>query len=239
MSGINMDEDTKETITYYRTSDGVNHNQVSSSLDMDLEENKKEYCNVSSTISKDLSQNTQFRVISLSNPFPARDGTTRLPGENWINRSENNAYYYIQNNRNVNGEEIYNKKPLYKIKLDAKTMVKIREYNKKHSYSDYKITCENGTGRMCLSSFLRDTAYIKNLEGTCKTINPKEITNLNREIIEFENSGCNLSTQCMIMRQQTVNRLDLNGDGYVKSDDLLENTADFYTCADKSPKSGG
>lgn len=239
MSGINMDEDTKETITYYRTSDGVNHNQVSSSLDMDLEENKKEYCNVSSTISKDLSQNTQFRVISLSNPFPARDGTTRLPGENWINRSENNAYYYIQNNRNVNGEEIYNKKPLYKIKLDAKTMVKIREYNKKHSYSDYKITCENGTGRMCLSSFLRDTKYIEKLEGTCKTINPKEITELNRKILDFEKTGCNLSTQCMVMRQQAVKELDLNGDGYVKSDDLLKNTADFYTCADKSPKSGG
>lgn len=239
MSGINMDEDTKETITYYRTSDGVNHNQVSGSLDLDLEENKKEYCNVSSTVSKDLSKNTQFRVISLSNPFPARDGATRLPGENWINRTENNAYYYIQNNRNVNGEEVYNKKPLYIIKLDAKTMLKIREYNKKHSYSDNKITCEAGTGRMCLSSFLRDTNYIPNLEGTCKTINPKEITEFNRKILDFEKTGCNLSTQCMNMRQQAVKELDLNKDGYVTSDDLLNNTTDFYTCADKSPKSGG
>ena len=118
-------------------------------------------------------------------------------------------------------------------------MVKIREYNKKHSYSDYKITCENGTGRMCLSSFLRDTKYIEKLEGTCKTINPKEITELNRKILDFEKTGCNLSTQCMVMRQQAVKELDLNGDGYVKSDDLLKNTADFYTCADKSPKSGG
>lgn len=239
-SGMIMDKDTKDTMTYYRTTDGTNHNKVSDLLYLDLEENKKDSCNVTTYASGiDYSQNVQFRVISLSNPFPARDGTTRLPGENWINRSENNAYYYIQNNRNVNGEEVYNKEPLYKIKLDAKAMIKIREYNKTHSYSDNDITCESGTGRMCISSFLRNTTYISNLEGTCKTINAKEITALNKEILEFEATGCNEVQGCMEYRAQTVKKLDLNKDGYVRSDDLLKNTADFYTCADKSPKSGG
>ncbi len=185
----------------------------------------------------------QFRVISLTNPFPARDGTSRLPGNNWLNDNENNVYTYIQNNRNVKSENkdasteaIYQKEPLYTITLTPSTMVKIREYNKSHTYSDFDMTCENGTGRMCIDNFIRDNKYLPSIEGTCSSINAKEITNINNRIIEFEKSGCNNYAQCMTMKQSIVNELDFNKDNYVTSDDLLN--ADFYTCADKTALSG-
>lgn len=144
---------------------------------------------------------TKFRVISLSNPFPGRDGSSRMPGTNWITQNENNVYEYIQNNRNIqNGksdpvspENIYTEKePLYTVTLDATSMIKIREYNKRHSYSEPDIVCENGTGRKCISYFLRNDEYIKVLDGTCGA--------------------------------EEVNWQD---------------TSKFYTCADKTEKSGG
>ena len=90
---------------------------------------------------------------------------------------------------------------------------------------------------MCISNFLRNTKYINNLEGTCSSITQKEITNINKKIIDFENSGCNQISQCMSYRKKDIEELDANKDGYVTSDDLLN--ADFYTCADKTSKSGG
>ena len=139
-----------------------------------------------------INDGVQFRVISLSNPFPARDGTSRLAGKNWINKEENNVYTYIQNNRNVKEEEVYQQEPLYTVTLDTASMIRIREYNKTHTYSNSDIICEEGTGRMCISGFLRDTThnYIANFGGTCAGVNS-------------------------------------------------ENTSNFYTCADKTAKSGG
>ena len=211
--------------------------KVSDLVSMSLDLNRKKACTVTTTIESGSATNKQFRVISLSNPFPARDGTSRLPGENWLNSSENNVYDYIENNRNVSEEKIYQQEPLYTITLDTQAMVRIREYNKSHNYSQYDITCETGTGRMCISDFLRNTKYINNLEGTCSSITPKEITNINKKIIDFENSGCNQISQCMSYRKKDIEELDANKDGYVTSDDLLN--ADFYTCADKTSKSGG
>ncbi len=180
---------------------------------------------------------TQFRVISLSNPFPGRDGISRMPGENWLSGINNNVYEYIQNNRNVNSEQVYQQEPLYTVTLDITSMIKIREYNKSHSYSDYDIICETGTGRMCKSDFLRDTKYIKQLEGTCANITEKEITKYNNEIDDFKKTGCNISPQCMLNKAETVKKLDTNKDGNVDERDYLN--AEFYTCADKTAKSGG
>lgn len=112
----------------------------------------------------------QFRTISLSNPFPGRDGTSRIPGTNWLSKTNNFVYDYIQNNRNVTAEEVYNKEPLYTVTLDTQSMIKIREYNKNHNYSDYGLVCESGTGRKCRSNFLRNNEYIKKLEGTCSSL---------------------------------------------------------------------
>ena len=134
-----------------------------------------------------LNEGIQFRVISLSNPFPSRDGTSRMPGSNWLNASENNVYEYIQNNRNVNSESVYNEKPLYKVTLDPSTMIKVREYNKNHSYSDNNIICEAGTGKMCISNFLRNE--IKNLEGECSKVDSKNLKEFYKCANKTEKSG--------------------------------------------------
>lgn len=85
----------------------------------------------------------KFRVISLENPFPGRDGTSRMPAKNWF-YNENYVYDYIMNNRGIKSimhdadaspESMYsNVEPMYKIILTPSTMLKIREYNKKYSY---------------------------------------------------------------------------------------------------------
>ena len=214
----------------------------------------------------------KFRVISLSNPFPARDGTSRMAGSNWINKTENNVYDYIQNNRNVQDgqtekvspETIYSdKEPMYKITLDATSMIKIREYNKTHSYDDTAVTCEDGTGRMCLSDFLKNGNYINNLEGTCSSLNADklpQITQKNKEIRYYIENNCAVKNQCVeydkatdttnLMKYNCANvikkcsvkdfnttELDTNNDNKIDANDYLN--SNFYTCADKTAKSGG
>ncbi|MGM9849700.1 MAG: hypothetical protein ACI31V_02250 [Bacilli bacterium] len=180
-------------------------------------------------------QSAQFRVISLSNPFPARDGTSRIPGKNWLNSNENNVYDYIQNNRNVNAEEVYNKAPIYTVTLTPTTMIKIREYNKSHTYSNHDITCEKGTGRMCIDKFIRNS-YV-NVQGTCKTIKAEEITQINRDIKEVTRSGCYDYKYCPNLDQTKAKKLDTNKDGIIDRKDYLN--AEFYKCADKTAHSGG
>lgn len=86
----------------------------------------------------------KFREISLDNPFPARDGTSRLPGMNWLN-SNNYVYDYISNNRgiiyehegdkSVSAEAMYDEmEPMYSITLTPSTMMEIRNYNRRFSY---------------------------------------------------------------------------------------------------------
>lgn len=105
---------------------------------------------------KDTKTNINFRVISLDNPFPARDGSSRMPAENWL-YDENNVYNYITTGRGLLGnwhmtdekdsegnpkyeldvdpELIYSRRdPMYTITLTPSTMLKIRNYNKKYSY---------------------------------------------------------------------------------------------------------
>lgn len=178
---------------------------------------------------------TQFRVISLDNPFPGRDGRSRLAGDNWLNDTENNVFNYITLNRNVETEKVYEKQPIYKVTLTPQQMIKIREYNKGRSYSETSITCEEGTGRMCKSSFIRNSKYVK-LKGTCSTINDTEITTTNRNIKDFIDN-CSINSTCVNNNQDLVTKYDTNKDGNVTKEDYL--TADFYTCADKTYKSGG
>lgn len=224
---INSETNINRKGTVYSTESKVNLHIVS--------DNNNE-CKFDATVTN--TDGAQFRVISLSNPFPARDGTSRIPGKNWLNESENNVYEYIQNNRNVNSEHVYQQEPLYTVTLDTKTMIKIREYNKTHTYSDSDITCETGTGRMCIDNFIRND-YI-NLAGVCKDLKSEEmpaITQINKEITNFIINRCAGSTQCMQLNQQDVQKLDNNKDGYVDEKDYLNSK--FYTCADKTAKSGG
>lgn len=226
-----------KTITY---DEDQNRNNtlinIKKSVTLEIEEDNNNSCTFSSKMTNEdvLGEGVQFRVISLHNPFPARDGTSRLAGKNWLNE-KNYVKEYILNNRNTKEEEVYNKEPIYKITLDASTMKKIREYNKNRSYTEIDLTCEEGTGRMCISNFLRNGIF--NLEGTCKTITPSVITKNNIDVYEFASSDCNNFTGCLSMKADIVKALDRNSDGKVTEDDYLN--AEYYTCADKTSLSGG
>lgn len=94
-----------------------------------------------------------YRPISLTNPFPytKNEGSYmyRGLGANW---SKELAETYILNNRNVNDYSVYNLTPLYTITLTPSDIKEIRQYNKKHSYNDFNLTCTDGYN--CLSKFL-------------------------------------------------------------------------------------
>lgn len=217
-----------------------------------------------------------FRIISLSNPFPARDGTSRLPGLNWLN-TENYVYNYITNNRGIqyvgkannsyakitydngnkliNPEEMYNKiEPMYTITLDPSTMMEIRKYNKDRTYSDIDLEC-NDQKRECTSKFLRNSAYIPedNLSGTCSD-------SRNYHIVLEDYSSLTMENMRKYVYGNSNNYYsvyDLNKNGMMDTEDVeilekhlmteeelkaLENkekNTNFYTCANKSYKSGG
>lgn len=131
--------------------------------------------------------NIIYRTISLRNPFPGKNSTAskqtgitnnfslddiygRYPGANW------NSVTLVQNqilkNRGVDGNEVYNKTPLYSFELDPATIKEIRNYNKNASanggagYADFTLNCDVN-GVKCLSSFIRDKAGLTG--GTCSS----------------------------------------------------------------------
>lgn len=117
-----------------------------------------------------------YRPIDLDIPFPGNKytGIQRTPGSNW---SEQSIKDYISENRNAQGQEVYQKEPLYVIDLDSSKIQQIRQYNKKHSYDDFSLACTKGTGRECVSNFLRGNLadFKVNLfrSGTCSGLNVK------------------------------------------------------------------
>ena len=166
-----------DKIIYGNASGRLTEHTINMTLTADSDEQNK--CTFKTTVidTDILGEGLRFRTISLSNPFPGRDGTSRLPGVNWLNE-ENYVYDYIINNRNVKGEEVYNKEPLYKITLTPQTMIEIRKLNKERAYDDFRYICEGETGQKCKSTFLTDLMNKDKLEGTCvyaRSDNPKAI----------------------------------------------------------------
>lgn len=248
-------------------------------------------CHFDFNVSEEKS-NINFRVISLDNPFPARDGSSRMPSENWLYK-ENNVFNYITNNRgirsvvqseNVSPEEIYNKtKPMYTVTLTPSTMLEIRSYNKDYSYySMYstatdlddgnkkmrkadakadKLQC-NENGRECISNFLRNLSdkIYKNtgvypIEGLCF---------LDRtESNSYDGNSFDSVDMTQLYTTMYVTKNTKYSDSYVKYDlnknyradsedyellmNYLKNVNDereqsnskYYTCANKTYKSGG
>lgn len=128
-----------------------------------------------------------YRTISLQNPFPgysalktSRIGLTigmfndtvagRYPGTNW--NGVQTVKSKILNNRNVDGDAVYSKEPLYTIILDGQAIQTIRNYNDsrktKGSYADFNLSCKLNNSSACISNFLRDYNLISS--GTCKNI---------------------------------------------------------------------
>ena len=115
-----------------------------------------------------------YRLIDLSNPFPSKDADSvvtqrdlskgmfndtlkgRYPGSNW------NSTKVVKNrillNRSVDGDKVYNQKPLYEFTLNSSNIKAIRNYNKsqRDSYADFNLNClKDNTA--CVSSFIRSS----------------------------------------------------------------------------------
>lgn len=119
-----------------------------------------------------------YRQIDLNDPFPGKEwkGTdkkvnasnnnqskkNRMPGENW--NSQTTIEAKILNARGAKGYELYNKDPLYIIKLTPETIKKIREYNNDNKYDDFNLQCTTvNKNAACISNFLHKSGTIKNL----------------------------------------------------------------------------
>ena len=196
-----------------------------------------------------------FRTISLENPFPARDGGSRIPGINWLN-DDNNVFQYITNNRgiryaensdDVSPDAIYSSgeiEPMYTVTLDTETMIKIRNYNKENSgYVMPSVKCDS-EGKQCYSGFLREVLG-ENLDGVCvleKSTDEEKI----KSILWKEGPKIEMTVEELsLLTAGFKNRgLDLNKNNVNDSEDIeiINNynlNTPFYTCANKTYKSGG
>ncbi len=108
-----------------------------------------------------------YRPISLTNPFPdIKNGSNeyRVMGSNW---NVSFAESVIKNNRGVNTYEVYNLQPIYTITLTPSDIKKIREYNKKHSFTDFEMECQSN-GYKCSSNFIwNDFSDIVDFSNSC------------------------------------------------------------------------
>ena len=188
----------------------------------------KQLCEFETNVD-DVASNVVFRTIDLKDPFPGRDGTTRMPGKNWINQ-KNNVDEYITNNRGVKDEEVYNLEPLYTITLTPTDMIKIREENKKENngYINNHKNCTNGV--MCESEFLKSIKGKALKGGTCANI---KYTDAN----EYEKTKCAVDNATGVGCSNYQEAYDTNKDYKIDLNDLEK--IQYYSCANKTAASGG
>lgn len=97
--------------------------------------------------------NIIYRPISLTNPFPYSDSSATYRKKLALWSSDYVVKKIITNNREVDTYEVYNLTPMYTITLTPADIKDIRDYNKKHDYSDFTLECKKGL--YCESQFLR------------------------------------------------------------------------------------
>lgn len=114
-----------------------------------------------------------YRVIDPANPFVSQSGGERITGDNWCNNpASGSKYSCLGNSNNKVVDQVINNKinvsesdAMYKVKLDQKTIDKIREYNKNNDYDDFNFTCyDNGA---CTSDFLKGSQLQSAIGGKC------------------------------------------------------------------------
>ena len=240
--------------TIYQTDIAINKNYHLSLTHEDSNGNANDkICSVVSKVdggTTDKLSDIKFRTIALDNPFPARDATSRMPGSNWLG-TNNYIRGYITYNRGVTGEEVYDKEPIYTIKLTPSTMIKIREYNKKHNYGDIELKCSGENNTECMSEFLRDTSIFKSdsVTGSCM-ITSNTYQDITRGITEEQfqqklSTGIHDGVHNTFEQEGTYDsKYDLNNDKRVNKNDALiftyaEKTTPYYTCADKTFENSG
>lgn len=137
--------------------------------------------------------NVIYREIDLARPFPDIDASNRDTGANWCSEDScawNNhvSDTYILNNRGVVGKAVYDLDPMYTFIMTPSDIIKIRRYNDKNKYSEYRgsidgktydFKCVKGTGRGCRSEYLTELMSMldtANYPGTCK--NERGVTDI-------------------------------------------------------------
>lgn len=138
-------------------------------------EKENPYCNNSCYNGDKNSKTFVYRTISLGDKktsFPGKNGNGRTPGSNW--NSDSLIKTII-----TNKQDIYNNEPMYEIELNYQKIAEIRNYNKKHSYDDFKLKCDSN-GSSCVSEFLNSASL--NVKGKC--------SNVNNTANSFYGAGC-------------------------------------------------
>lgn len=138
-------------------------------------EKENPYCNNSCYNGDKNSKTFVYRTISLGDKktsFPGKNGNGRTPGSNW--NSDSLIKTII-----TNKQDIYNNEPMYEIELNYQKIAEIRNYNKKHSYDDFKLECDSN-GSSCVSEFLNSASL--NVKGKC--------SNVNNTANSFYGAGC-------------------------------------------------
>ena len=104
--------------------------------------------------------NIVFRQISLTNPFPGKNGNGRTSGSNWTGQEE-----IITKNRGLENPEaiFFEKEPMYKITLNPSLIRTIRQYNRTQvgGYGNFDFEClgnqvAEDLGLECRSNFIRN-----------------------------------------------------------------------------------
>ena len=104
--------------------------------------------------------NIIYRTISLNDPFPGEHGDGRDAGANWngeatvLGTKMSFIEAYIENNRGVETEKVYQQTPMYQFTLTPANIRSIRRYNRAQNadYNDFNLECTNG--KYCKSEFL-------------------------------------------------------------------------------------
>lgn len=138
-------------------------------------EKENPYCNNSCYNGDKNSKTFVYRTISLGDKktsFPGKNGNGRTPGSNW--NSDSLIKTIITDKK-----DIYNNEPMYEIELNYQKIAEIRNYNKKHSYDDFKLNCDSN-GSSCVSEFLNSASL--NVKGKC--------SNVNNTANSFYGAGC-------------------------------------------------
>lgn len=249
-SGVTYGYSTK---LYNNATDGKTYNLDSKNLVFKMNvisSSGGKKCEFKTSVTGDAMEKVKFRTISLDNPFPARDATTRLPGTNWLGE-DNYVNTYINHNRGVKGSEVYNKEPIYTITLTPSQMIKIREYNKKHSYGDIVLNCVGDNNTSCFSNFLRTTIDSANITGACSKVNstnikvdPNKIGEIPVDAMRDVMNDATYSTNPLTYDFSSNKAIDFNKDEIISYRDILiydnaDKTTSYYTCADKTFENSG
>lgn len=115
-------------------------------------------------------KNVIYRTIDLQDPFPGQNAEQRRTGSNWCSYNIRTQKINCKYNNDVskeyiikNGDKVYNENHvLYEVTLDSKTINSIRNYNDKHKYDDWDLTCKDN-GKACVSEFLNSQVKVTGL----------------------------------------------------------------------------